>query len=83
VADHRERLGIARRVNLPKLTPRDIERAVSQDRAGDSLAAFGKTLSVDASTVQRSLWRAGVPMPLDVTLGPNRPAASKRARARI
>jgi len=52
VADHLERLGIARRVNLPKLTPADVKRAVSQYRAGDSLATVGKTLNVDAPTVQ-------------------------------
>src|SRR5665213_1221885 len=60
VADHLERLGVARRVNLPKLTPTDIARAVSQYQAGDSLATVGKTLNVDASTVQRVLKRAGV-----------------------
>ena len=60
VADHLERLGIARRVNLPKLTPADVKRAVGQYRSGDSLAAVGKTLNVDASTVQRALKRAGV-----------------------
>jgi DNA-binding CsgD family transcriptional regulator len=60
VADHLERLGVARRVNLPKLTPTDIERAVSQYQAGDSLATVGKILNVDASTVQRALKRAGV-----------------------
>jgi AraC-like DNA-binding protein len=60
VADHLERLGIARRVNLRKLTPTDIERAVIQCQAGDSLATVGKALSVDASTVQRDLKRAGV-----------------------
>jgi transposase-like protein len=47
-------------VNLPKLTPTDIERAVSHYQAGDSLATVGKTLNVDASTVQRALKRAGV-----------------------
>jgi hypothetical protein len=61
VADHLERLGVARRVNLPKLTPTDIERAVSQYRAGDSLATVGKTLNVDASTVQ---WALKVCVPL-------------------
>lgn len=59
VADHLERLGVARRVNLPKLTPTDIERAAIQYRAGDSLATVGKMLHVDASTVQRALKRAG------------------------
>ncbi len=59
VAVHLERLGVARRVNLPKLTPTDIARAVSQYRAGDSLATVGKILKVDASTVQRALKRAG------------------------
>ena len=34
----------------PKLTSTDIERAVSQYQAGDSLATVGKTLKVDAST---------------------------------
>lgn len=53
VADHLERLGIARRVNLPKLTPTATERAVSHNQVGDSLATVGKTLNVDASTVQR------------------------------
>jgi len=60
VADHLERLGIARRVNLPKLAPADIEQAVSKYQAGDSLATVGKVLNVDASTVQRALKRAGV-----------------------
>lgn len=60
VADHLERLGVARRVNLPKLTSTDIERAASQYQAGDSLATVGKILNVDASTVQRALKRAGV-----------------------
>jgi hypothetical protein len=59
VADHFECLGIPRRVNLPKLTPRGIERAISQYEAGDSLATVGKTLSFDASTVQRAIKRAG------------------------
>jgi transposase len=60
VADHLERLGVARRVNLPKLTSTDIKRAASQYRAGDSLATVGKMLHVDASTVQRALKRVGV-----------------------
>src|SRR5665213_311539 len=60
IADRLERLGVARRVNLPKLTPTDIERAVRQYQAGDSLATVGKRLNVDASTVQRALKRAGV-----------------------
>jgi len=60
VADHLERLGVARRVNLPKLTPSDIERAVRQYQAGNSLATVGKSLNVDASTVQRGLRKAGV-----------------------
>jgi len=60
VADHLERLGVARMVNLPKLTPTDIERAAIQYRAGDSLATVGKMLHVDASTVQRALKRTGV-----------------------
>jgi transposase-like protein len=60
VAHHLERLGVARRVNLPKLTPTDIERAVSQYQAGDSLATVGKILNVDASTVQRALKQAGM-----------------------
>ncbi len=60
VADHLERVGIARRANLPKLTPSDVKRAVNQYRVGDSLATVGKTLNVDASTVQRALKRAGV-----------------------
>ena len=60
VADHLERLGVARRVNLLKLTQADIERAISQYQAGDSLATVGKILNVGASTVQRALKRAGV-----------------------
>ena len=60
VADHLERLGVARRVNLPKLTPPDIERAASRYQAGDSLATVGKALNVDPSTIQRALRRAGV-----------------------
>jgi hypothetical protein len=60
VADHLIRLGIARRVNLPKLPPPDIERAVIKYQAGDSLATVGKALNVDASTVRRALKRAGV-----------------------
>jgi transposase-like protein len=59
VADHLERLGIARRVNPPKLTAADVKRAVARYRAGDSLATVGKALNVDASTVQRALNRAG------------------------
>ena len=59
-SDHLERLGIARRVNLPGLAPTDIERAVNHYQAGDSLATVGKTLDVDASTIQRALNRAGV-----------------------
>ena len=42
-ADHLERLAIARSVHLPKLTPTDLVRAVSQYQAGDSLATVGKT----------------------------------------
>jgi hypothetical protein len=42
VADHLERLGIARRVNLPKLTAPDVKRAVARYRAGDSLATVGR-----------------------------------------
>ena len=60
VAGHLERLGVARRVNLPKLTPADIEQAVSLYQTGDSLATVGKVLKVDASTVQRTLKRASV-----------------------
>src|SRR5665213_3492398 len=40
VADHLKRNGIARRVNLPKLTPTDIERAISQYQAGDGTVAL-------------------------------------------
>ena len=64
VADHLERLGIARRVNLPKLSAADVKRAASQYRSGESLATVGKALSVDASTVQRALKCAGVPIRL-------------------
>src|ERR1019366_6857226 len=57
------RLGIARRVNLPKLPPPDIERAVIKYQAGDSLATVGKALNVDASTVSElssgPVWRFG------------------------
>lgn len=60
VADHLERLGMDRRVNRPKLTPRDVEQAISQYRAGDSLATVGKALRVDASTVQRALKQSGI-----------------------
>jgi hypothetical protein len=60
VAAHLEHLGIVRRVNLPKLTPTDIQRAATLYRAGDSLFTVGKTLNVNASTVQRALKRAGV-----------------------
>jgi DNA-binding CsgD family transcriptional regulator len=60
VADHLERLGIARRVNLPKMSPADVYRAAARYRAGESLATVGEALSVDASTVQRALRRAGV-----------------------
>ena len=60
VADHLERLGVARRVNLPKLAPPDIERAILRYQAGDSLATVGKALKVDPSTIQRALRRAGV-----------------------
>ena len=60
VADHLERLGIARRVNLPKLSAADVKRAVTRYRAGESLAIVGKALNVDASTVQRDLKRAGI-----------------------
>ena len=59
VAIHLERLGIARRVNLTKLTAPDAKRAVARYRAGDSLATVGKALNVDSSTVQRALDRAG------------------------
>jgi hypothetical protein len=62
VADHLQRLGVARRLNLPKLSPTDIERAVRQYQAGDSLATVGRAFSVDASTNQRALGRAGVPI---------------------
>jgi DNA-binding CsgD family transcriptional regulator len=60
VADHLERLGTARRVNLPKMSPADVSRAAIRYRAGESLATVGKALSVDASTVQRALKRAGI-----------------------
>ena len=60
VADHLERLGIARRVNLPKMSPADVYRAAARNRAGESLATVGEALNVDASTVQRTLRRAGV-----------------------
>ena len=60
VADHLERLGIPRRVNLPKLSPSEVKRAAIRYRAGESLANVGKALNVDASTIQRSLKRVGV-----------------------
>jgi DNA-binding CsgD family transcriptional regulator len=60
VADHLEWLGIARRVNLPKMSPADVYRAAARYRAGGSLATVGEALNVDASTVQRALRRAGV-----------------------
>ena len=62
VADHLERLGIARRVNHPKLSAADINRAATRYRAGESLATVGNALNIDASTVQRALKRAGVPI---------------------
>jgi transposase-like protein len=62
VADYLERLGIARRVNFPKLSPADVKRAAAQYGAGESLAAVGKVLKVDASTVQWALKRAGIPI---------------------
>jgi hypothetical protein len=46
-AHHLERLGVARRVNPLKLPPTDNERAVSQYRAGDSLATVAKILNVE------------------------------------
>jgi transposase-like protein len=60
VADHLERLGVARRVNLPKMGPGDVSRAATRYRAGESLATVGKALNVDVSTVQRALKRAAV-----------------------
>jgi transposase-like protein len=60
VAEHLERLGIARRVNLPKLSAADVKRAATRYRAGESLGIVGKALNVDASTVQRALKRAGI-----------------------
>ena len=62
VADHLERLGIARRVNLPKLSAADVKRAAARYRNGESLATVGKALKVDASSVQRALKRVGVPI---------------------
>ena len=62
VADHLERLGIVRRVNLAKLTTAAVRRAATRYRAGESLATVGRALNVDASTVQRALKRAGVPL---------------------
>jgi len=60
VAGHLERLGVARRVNLTKMSPADVRFAAICYRAGESLATVGKVLNVDASTVQRALKRAGV-----------------------
>jgi DNA-binding CsgD family transcriptional regulator len=60
VAEHLERLGIARRVNLPKLSAADVKRAATRYRAGESLAIVGKAFNVDASTVGRALRKAGV-----------------------
>jgi transposase-like protein len=60
VAEHLERLGIARRVNLPKLSAADVKRAATRYRAGQPLAIVGKALNVDASTVGRALKRAGI-----------------------
>jgi len=60
VADHLERLSIARRLNLPKLSAADVKRAITRYQAGDSLVTLGKALNVDASTVQRALRRAGI-----------------------
>ena len=62
VADYLERLCIARRVNLPKLSAADVKWAATRYRNGESLATVGKALKVDASTVQRALKRAGVPI---------------------
>lgn len=60
VAGHLEERGVARRVNLTKMSPADVRLAAIRYRAGKSLAAVGKALNVDASTVQRALKRAGV-----------------------
>jgi transposase-like protein len=60
VADHLERVGVPRRVNLAKMSPDDVSRATTRYRTGESLATVGKALSVDASTVRRALKRAGV-----------------------
>jgi hypothetical protein len=60
VADHLERLGIARRVSLPKLSAAEVNQAATRYRAGESLAIVGKALNVHASTVGRALKRAGI-----------------------
>jgi transposase-like protein len=60
VAEHLERLGIARRVTLPKLSATDVKRVATRYRAGESLAILGKASNVQASTVQRALKRAGI-----------------------
>ena len=60
VAVHLEQRGVKRRVNLRKMSQRDIREASRRYRAGDSLATVGRTRGVDAATVRRELVRAGV-----------------------
>ena len=60
VAAHLEQRGAHRRVNRRKMSEDDIADASRRYRAGDSLAAIGKTLDVHAATVRRGLVRAGV-----------------------
>lgn len=60
MADHLERLGIARRVSLPKLSAADVKGAATRYRAGESLAIVKKALNIHASTVRRALKRAGI-----------------------
>ena len=60
VTDHLERRGVPRRVNVRKLTPRDIAIGARLYESGDSLATVARALNVDATTVRRELVRAGV-----------------------
>ena len=62
VVKHLKRDGIAIRGGQVKLTPDMIERAKRLYVDGQSLAAVGEQLGVDASTVHKALKKAGMQM---------------------
>jgi len=76
-----QRQGISRRVNGPKVTRADVERAARRERSGESLVTVGAALGAHLATIRRELAKAGVAILGEAGRHP-RPPASRSPPAR-